>query len=77
MVLTRGQGAHGFTLDPRVGEFLLSHPDIQIPEEGKIYSVNESYGHYRDEPTKKAVPTSKVRPINAGSLIVCLILALW
>ena len=64
MVFTTGQGAHGFTLDPSVGDFLLSHPDIRIPEEGKIYSVNESYWHYWDEPTKKAVsyfksPTNK------------------
>lgn len=41
LVYTTGQGVHGFTLDPSVGEFLLSHPDIRIPEEGKIYSVNE------------------------------------
>jgi fructose-1,6-bisphosphatase I len=34
-------GVHGFTLDPSLGEFLLSHPGIQIPERGKIYSVNE------------------------------------
>ena len=55
MVYTTGQGVHGFTLDPSVGEFLLSHPDIKIPAEGKIYSVNESYWHYWDEPTRKIV----------------------
>jgi fructose-1,6-bisphosphatase I len=32
---------HGFTLDPSVGEFFLSHPDIKLPERGAIYSVNE------------------------------------
>ena len=41
LVYTTGQGVHGFTLDPTVGEFLLSHPDIRIPADGKIYSVNE------------------------------------
>jgi len=43
MVYTTGQGVHGFTLDPSVGEFLLSHPSIQIPPRGKYYSVNEGY----------------------------------
>jgi fructose-1,6-bisphosphatase I len=55
MVYTTGRGVHGFTLDPTVGEFLLCHPDIRIPEQGKIYSVNESYWSYWDEPTKRAV----------------------
>jgi fructose-1,6-bisphosphatase I len=43
MVYTTGQGAHGFTLDPSIGEFLLSHPNIRIPEEGRYLSVNDSY----------------------------------
>lgn len=42
LVYTTGNGVHGFTLDPSIGEFLLSHADIRIPEPGKrIYSVNE------------------------------------
>ncbi|MEJ2483558.1 MAG: class 1 fructose-bisphosphatase [Gemmatimonadota bacterium] len=41
LVYTTGSGVHGFTLDPSIGEFLLSHPEIRIPEPGKrIYSVN-------------------------------------
>jgi fructose-1,6-bisphosphatase I len=55
LVYTTGNGVHGFTLDPTVGEFLLSHPDIRIPEQGRIYSVNESNTIYWDEHTKKAV----------------------
>ncbi|MDH4264120.1 MAG: class 1 fructose-bisphosphatase [Deltaproteobacteria bacterium] len=55
MVYTTGQGVHGFTLDPSVGEFLLSHPEIKIPERGKIYSVNESYWNYWDAPTRQVV----------------------
>jgi fructose-1,6-bisphosphatase I len=43
MVYSTGQGVHGFTLDPRVGEFLLSHPNIRIPETPKYYSVNQGY----------------------------------
>src|SRR3989449_3938872 len=42
LVYTTGQGVHGFTLDPTIGEFLLSHPDIRTPAVGKYYSVNES-----------------------------------
>ena len=55
MVYTTGRGVHGFTLDPSVGEFLLSHPDIRIPETGRVYSVNEAYWTYWDEPTKEIV----------------------
>jgi len=43
LVYTTGQGVHGFTLDPTIGEFLLSHPGIRSPEVGKYYSVNESH----------------------------------
>jgi len=42
LVYTTGQGVAGFTLDPSIGEFLLSHPRIVIPRVGKYYSVNES-----------------------------------
>ncbi|MBI3579995.1 MAG: class 1 fructose-bisphosphatase [Ignavibacteriales bacterium] len=45
LVYTTGDGVHGFTLDPSIGEFLLSHENIRIPKRGKIYSVNE--GNYR------------------------------
>lgn len=51
MVFTTGDGVNGFTLDPSVGEFLLSHPNIRIPERGNTYSVNEGYYHYWDKPT--------------------------
>ncbi|MGD8277569.1 MAG: class 1 fructose-bisphosphatase [Gemmatimonadota bacterium] len=46
LVYTTGNGVHGFTLDPMIGEFLLSHPEICIPDPPKrIYSVNEgNYG---------------------------------
>ena len=42
LVYTTGQGSHGFTLDPTIGEFLLSHPRIVTPRVGQYYSVNES-----------------------------------
>jgi fructose-1,6-bisphosphatase I len=43
LVYSTGRGVHGFTLDPSVGEFLLSHPNIRIPEEPRYYSVNHGY----------------------------------
>lgn len=41
LVYTTGRGVNGFTLDPSIGEFCLSHPNMRIPEDGKIFSVNE------------------------------------
>lgn len=44
LVYSSGNGVNGFTLDPSIGEFCLSHPDIKTPADGKIYSINE--GNY-------------------------------
>ena len=44
LVYTTGNGVNGFTLDPSIGEFLLSHPNIRTPETGRMYSMNE--GNY-------------------------------
>ncbi len=41
LVYTTGKGVNGFTLDPSIGEFCLSHPNLKIPKNGKIYSMNE------------------------------------
>lgn len=47
LVYTTGKGVNGFTLDPSIGEFCLSHPDMRIPENGIIYSINEgNYMHF-------------------------------
>jgi fructose-1,6-bisphosphatase I len=59
MVYTTGHGVHGFTLDPSVGEFLLSLPEIRIPEEGKIYSVNEGNYYRWDKPTRALIEALK------------------
>jgi fructose-1,6-bisphosphatase I len=53
LVYTTGSGVHGFTLDPSIGEFLLSHPNIRIPDEGRYLSVNDSYEAYWDAPTRQ------------------------
>ena len=52
LVYTTGQGAHGFTLDPSIGEFLLSHPNIRTPDTGRYLSVNGSYEAVWDENVK-------------------------
>ncbi len=48
LVYTTGNGVNGFTLDPSIGEFCLSHPNLKTPVNGSIYSINE--GHYNDLP---------------------------
>ncbi len=47
LVYTSGHGVNGFTLDPSIGVFCLSHPNMKIPTDGKIYSINEgNYVHF-------------------------------
>ncbi len=47
LVYTTGKGVNGFTLDPSIGEFCLSHPQMKIPDNGAIYSINEgNYVHF-------------------------------
>ncbi len=49
LVYTTGKGVNGFTLDPSIGEFCLSHPNIQTPKKGNVYSINEgNYLHFPD-----------------------------
>jgi fructose-1,6-bisphosphatase I len=78
LVYTTGRGVHGYTLDPSVGEFLLSHEHICMPERGNTYSVNEGnyqywhpeiqryidYIHEKDPATKRPYSTRYV-----GSLV--------
>ncbi|KAL0863831.1 hypothetical protein Bca101_042949 [Brassica carinata] len=59
LVLSTGTGVHGFTLDPSLGEFILTHPDIKIPNKGNIYSVNEGNAQNWDGPTTKYVERCK------------------
>lgn len=53
LVLSTGHGVHGFTLDPGVGEFFLSHPNIRCPERGNTYSINEGNLSRWDDRVKK------------------------
>jgi fructose-1,6-bisphosphatase I len=66
MVYTTGNGVHGFTLYPSVGEFLLSHQNIRIPPRGKIYSVNEGNLPYWDEKTRLLVDYFKANEKQTG-----------
>ncbi|XP_043687691.1 fructose-1,6-bisphosphatase, cytosolic isoform X1 [Telopea speciosissima] len=59
LVLSTGSGVNGFTLDPSLGEFILTHADIKIPKKGKIYSVNEGNAKNWDGPTAKYVEKCK------------------
>lgn len=53
LVYSTGQGVHGFTLDPTIGEFFLSHPNIRIPDKPKFYSVNQGYEQFWSEGVKR------------------------
>ncbi len=59
LVYTTGRAVHGFTLDPSVGEFLLSHPNIRIPEKGGIYSVNEGNTAGWSQGTRRLIESLK------------------
>ena len=78
LVFTTGSGVHGFTYDPSVGEFLLSHNNIKIPKRGKVYSVNEGNSERWETGTKNYINYVKQadketnRPYSAryiGSLV--------
>jgi fructose-1,6-bisphosphatase I len=66
LVYTTGKGVHGFTLDPTVGEFLLSHPDIRMPARGKTYSINEGNSASWDSATAAYVRHVKERDPATG-----------
>ena len=78
LVFSTGDGVHGFTLDPSVGEFYLSHPDIKTPDRTKYFSINEGNTSFWDEPVRryvdylKEVDTASGRPYSGryiGSLV--------
>ena len=65
LVYSTGYGVNGFTLDPTVGEFVLSHSQIRIPDRCKYYSINEGYTAYWDKTTRQYIDW--VKSIDKGS----------
>lgn len=59
IVFSSGNGVNGFMYDPAIGEFLLTEHNMKIKPRGKIYSLNEGYEKYWDEPTKEYVRRKK------------------
>lgn len=66
LVYTTGQGVHGFTLEPSIGEYLLSHEKIHVPARGTVYAVNEGNYHKWSQGTQKYVDSLKVRDKTTG-----------
>jgi fructose-1,6-bisphosphatase I len=66
LVYTTGLGVHGFTLEPTLGEFILSHPDIKMPARCSIYSVNEGNAAFWDAGTRAYVDSLKVVDAASG-----------
>jgi fructose-1,6-bisphosphatase I len=72
LVYTTGHGVNGFTYEASLGEYFLSHPDMQMPEEGKIYSVNEGLSNSFSQPMKDYLQQCKDNRYTAryiGSLV--------
>ncbi|MFO0768031.1 MAG: class 1 fructose-bisphosphatase [Nitrospiraceae bacterium] len=66
LVFTVGQGVHGFTLEPSIGEYLLSHENIRIPKRGKVYAANEGNYHRWPAGTQKYVDHVKEKDKATG-----------
>jgi len=72
LVYTTGRGVHGFTLEPSLGEFVLSHDNITCPEDGKIYSVNEGNFYKFDQWVRDYIEYCRQKQMSAryiGSLV--------
>lgn len=60
------RGVNGFTLDPSIGEYSLSHPDIKCPEDGKIYSVNHGHFFRYEDNVKKYIDACQKKNKDTG-----------
>ncbi|MFN9864479.1 MAG: fructose-bisphosphatase class I, partial [Bacteroidota bacterium] len=72
LVYTTGHGVNGFTYEPTLGEYVLSHPDMKMPENGKIYSVNEGSANSFSHSVKSYIQYCKDNNYTAryiGSLV--------
>lgn len=66
LVFTLGGGTHGFTLDPSIQEFVLTHPNMKIPSRGNIYSCNEAYSEGWDTKFQKYLRNLKTGKGETG-----------
>jgi len=72
LVYTTGHGVNGFTYEATLGEYFLSHPDMKMPEDGKIYSINEGSSNSFAQPLKEYLSHCKDKNYTAryiGSLV--------
>jgi fructose-1,6-bisphosphatase I len=72
LVYTTGFGVHGFTHEPSLGEYFLSHPGLQMPADGKIYSINEGSANSFAKPVQDYIQYCKDKQYSAryiGSLV--------
>lgn len=72
MVYTTGHGVYGFTLEPSLGEFVLSHSNLKCPEDGSIYSINEGSWHQLEPGMRTYLEDCKDKGLTAryiGSLV--------
>ncbi|CAA6820036.1 MAG: Fructose-1,6-bisphosphatase, type I (EC [uncultured Aureispira sp.] len=72
LVYTTGKGVNGFTLDPSIGEFCLSHADMKIPQQGAIYAVNQSAYHKFEPPVRQFIDECMEKGYNfryVGSMV--------
>lgn len=66
LVYATRRGVNGFTLDPSIGEFCLSHPNIECPEDGKIYSVNHGNFFQYEEKVRKYINVCQQKTKDTG-----------
>lgn len=66
LVFSLGGGTHGFTLDPTINEFVLTHPNMKIPKRGNIYSCNEANSEGWDEDVKRYIKALKTGTGQTG-----------
>ena len=71
LVLTLGDGVHGFTLDDNIGEFVLTHPHITIPIRGKTYSFNEAHRWDWQDPVRQYITDIQKGKGKSGKKYSC------
>ncbi|EYC37545.1 hypothetical protein Y032_0781g2305 [Ancylostoma ceylanicum] len=64
VVLSTGHGVNGFMLDPSIGEFILTHPKMRVPEKGKVYSINEGYARFWSKGLTEYIHTRKFPEVS-------------